>query len=97
MSLLPQISKVSERVIYKQINNFTENKASKCVTGLRKSHGTQHCLMVMLEKWKKALGKEKNMLAIFMDLSKVFNTINHGLLLAKLKAYGFSKRALSFT
>ena len=59
MSLLPQISKVSERVIYKQINNFTENKASKCVTGLRKSHGTQHCLIVMLEKWKKALGKAK--------------------------------------
>ena len=74
-----------------------ENKASKCVTSLRKSHGTQHCLIVMLEKWKKALGKEKNMLAIFMDLSKVFNTINHALLLAKLKAYGFSKRALSFT
>ena len=36
-----------------------ENKASKCVTSLRKSHGTQHCLIVMLEKWKKALGKEK--------------------------------------
>ena len=36
-----------------------ENKASKCVTSLRKSHGTQHCLIVMLEKWKKALGKAK--------------------------------------
>ena len=31
-----------------------------------------------------------------MDLSKAFDTINLGLLRAKLKAYGFSKQALSF-
>ena len=41
----------------------------------------------MLEKWKKSLEKEENMPAIFMDLLKAFDTINHGLLLAKLKAY----------
>ena len=57
---------------------------------------TQHSLIVMLEKWKKALDKEENMSAIFMDLSKSFGTINHGLLLAKLKAHGFSKETLNF-
>ena len=50
VSLLPHISKVFERVIYNQINSFMENKISKCVTGFRKSHGTQHSLIVMLEK-----------------------------------------------
>ena len=84
-----------EGVIYNQINSFMENKISKSVTGFRKSHG-RHSLIVMLEKWKKALDKEENMSAIFMDLSKALDTINHYLLLAKLKVYGFSKQALSF-
>ena len=71
MSFLPHISKVFERVIYKQINNFMENELSKCVTGFRKLHETQHSLIVMPEKLKKkALDKEENMPAIFLDLSK---------------------------
>ena len=36
------------------------------------------------------------MSAMFMELSKAFDTINHSPILAKLKAYGFSKEALSF-
>ena len=34
--------------------------------------------------------------AIFMDLSKAFGTMNHKLLIAKLGAYGFDKKALYY-
>ena len=72
-----------------------QNKLSKYVKGFRKSHGTQHSLMIMLEKWKKVLDKGEYVCVLFMDLSKAFDTINHDLLLAKLRAHGFSNNALN--
>ena len=71
------------------------DKLAHSVTGFRKSHGTQNSLVVMLEKSKRVLDKGEYVSALFMDLSKAFDTINHDLLIAKLKSYGFSKEALT--
>ena len=49
----------------------------------------------MIENWKKQLDNGEKVGVIFMDLSKAFDTISHSLLLAKLKAHGFSNQALS--
>ena len=43
---------------------------------------------------KKAVDKGECVSALFLNLSKAFDTINNDLLLAKLKAYGFSPNAL---
>ena len=72
-----------------------EAKLSKYIAGFRKAHETQHSLITMLEKWKSVLDKGEYICCLFMDLSKAFDTINYDLLLAKLKAYGFSKKPLA--
>ena len=72
-----------------------EIKLAKYVTCFPKSHGTQHSLMTMLEKWKNALDKGEYVCVLFMDLSKAFDTINYDLLLAKLRACRFSNNALN--
>ena len=48
----------------------------------------------MVEKLKNTLDKGKHVGAVFMNLSKAFDTLNHDLLIAKLKAYWFSNSAL---
>ena len=67
-SLLPHVSKLFERIIYKKFNIYMQDKLSKHITGFRKSHGTQHSLMTILKKWKSALDKGENICILFMDL-----------------------------
>ena len=55
---------------------------------------TQNAQIKMIQLWKKALDEGNKIGAIFMDLSKAFDTLNHNLLLAKLNAHGFSNIAL---
>ena len=94
VSALFNVSKVFERIIYSQIDVFMQDKLSNLLTGFRKS--PQHCLMYMLENWKNMLDKGGYVCAMFMDLSKAFDTIHHDLMIAKLGAYGFSQDALQY-
>ena len=79
-----------------QIDTFMRDNHLKLLTGFRKNHSTQHYMISMLEMWKNTLDKGGYVSAIFMDLSKAFDTLNHNLLIAKLGAYGFERDSLSF-
>ena len=68
------------------------DKLAHSIAGFRNSHGTQNSLVVMLENWKRTLDKGEYVSVLFMDLSKAFYTINHDLLVVKLKGYGFSRK-----
>ena len=57
VSVLPHVSKVFERIMFIQIENFMEDKLSKLLTGFKKNHSTQHCLVNLPEKWKTLLIK----------------------------------------
>ena len=49
-----------------------------------KGHRTQHCLLVLLEKYKESVDKGNGLGALLTDLPKSFGCIDHKLLIAKL-------------
>ena len=61
----------------------------------RKGFNTQHALLRLMDACKESLDKRKVAGALLMDLSKAFDCIEHELLIAKLIAYGFSKKESS--
>ena len=77
-----------------QIFTYIEKHLSPYLFRYRKGHGTQHCLLFMIEMWRKALDEKKVAGSILTDLSKAFDCLSHDLLIAKLEAYGFYKSAL---
>ena len=91
VSVLQTISKTYEKLLQKQITNYTENILYPYLCDCSKGYSIQHALMCLTEK---ILDKKGFCEAVLMDLSKAFDTINHELLIGKLNAYGFEKSAL---
>ena len=54
-SILPNLSKVNERLMYNQISPYFDSVFSKFQCGIRNGFNAQHCLLTMVEKWRKAL------------------------------------------
>ena len=94
ISLLPVVSKIFEKLMQAQISPYMETFLSPFLCGYRKGYSPQHALSAMLEKWKISCDKGGFGGGVLMDLSKAFDTIYDGLLIAKLNAYGFDKNAL---
>ena len=96
ISVLPNLSKIFENVLYGQISSFFENIFSKYQTGFRKDFNPQSCLVAMIEKFKKSLDQGGEYAALLTDPSKGFDCLPHNLIIAKLHAYGFDKALLRF-
>ena len=96
VSLTPIVSKVFERTMYNEINQYINNFLSPYLFEFRKGHNTEQCLVAMFELWRKALDNKKVAGGVLKDLSKAFDCLNHNLLIAKMEAYGFDNSALSY-
>ena len=93
-SIISVISKILERCLYDQIYKNISNTLSRHQMGYRKGYSSQHSLVAMFEKWNENLDKGGECGALFVDLSKASDCLQHDLLLAKLNAYGFDYKSL---
>ena len=96
ISTLSNFTKLFESILFTQRNRYMQNKFSKYLTAFRKNHNTQNSLLRMIESWKVRLNNGSKVGVIIMDSSKAFDSLNHELLLAKLKAYGLDSNLVSF-
>ena len=94
VSLLPNISKVFERCMHRQISEYFETVLSKFQCGFRKGYSTQDCLLALVENFKRALDQGNQYGALLTYLPKAFDCLPYGLIVAKLHAYGFSIESL---
>ena len=70
VSILLTISKIYEKMLYKQMYEYFNKTFSKYLCGFRKRYSTQHCLLFMLEKIKHALDKGLHAGILLTDLLK---------------------------
>ena len=89
VSLLPQFSKILEKIFNKRLNNFVDknNVISESQYGFRSNRSTSLALMDLIEQITDNLDNKKITIGIFIDLKKAFDTVNHKLLLEKMKYY----------
>ena len=94
ISILPTIPKV----VYEQIQTYflQNNLFSKSQYGFRSQHSTEHAILELVDKISLALDNGNTPIAFYLDLSKAFDTLDHKILLSKLKTYGLTELSLKW-
>ena len=99
ISILPAVSKVFEKEVFRQVYSYlTENcMLSKFQSGFRPKHCTVTALIQMCDEWLENMDNGKLNGVVFLDIKKAFDSINHGILLNKMKKrFGISSIELKW-
>ena len=98
ISLLPLFGKLFEKVIAKRLRSYFENNdiLTYHQFGFRKSYSTELAATSLYDAILKNLDRKDITCAIFLDLAKAFDSVDHKILLEKLEKYGIRGTPLKF-
>ena len=98
VALLPILSKILERVVFKQVVSYlTENNLiHPSHHGSRSGHSTTTAIIEMYDKWIQGVENNEMSAVMMLDLSAAFDLVNHKLLLEKLKLLGFNNEVIKW-
>lgn len=96
VSVLTVVSKVLERVIYNQVQDYLQQKELlyDYQSGFRPSFSTDTCLIHLTDHIKNQIDKGNYTGMVLLDLQKAFDTVDHDILLMKLHSMGLSDTAV---
>ena len=98
ISILPQFSKVLEKLLENRLLILVEknNVLNDNQYGFRRNRSTTIALFNLSQKVSNFLDNKLSALGIFVDLTKAFDTIDHGILLKKVEYMGVRGIALKW-
>ena len=98
ISVLNILSKVIERLTYQQLSHYLEENNLLCPFqyGFRKGRSTEQSITTLVDFIRSNMDESKITGAVYIDLRKAFDTVDHACLLAKLPLYGIQGIELSW-
>ena len=95
ISLLPTISKIFERILYNQLYDYfnSNNLLAEEQYGFRTNHSTEYAAVKLVDNVSKEMELGNTPTALYIDLSKAFDTLSFDILLYKLNYYGIKDNA----
>ena len=98
ISILPVFSKLLERTVHRQLYSYLEenNFLTDRQFGFRKSRNTFQTITYITDFIRSAMDRGEYTGAIYVDLKKAFDTVNHATILSKLPVYGINDKELSW-
>ena len=98
ISVLSCFSKIFEKIMYKRLfNHLSEhNLLYQKQFGFQQGHSTEHAIMQLIDQINDKFETNCFTLGIFIDLSEVFDIVDHQILISKLNNYGVKGKYLSW-